>query len=82
MSGIGGGLHDDDRPPAVVMTEREIHAKWREWAFWIVMAIGLWASFQGQPMTAFWFCVVLGVGVSIKVIARPLYEEVRKTWNG
>lgn len=55
---IGGGLHDDDRPPTEAVVA-QVHGVWREWLFWAAMAIGLWGSFQGQPMTAFWFSIVM-----------------------
>ena len=58
MSGIGGGLHDDDRPPYEAVAA-EVHGKWREWAFWLSMALGLWSSYQGMPIVAFWFTIIL-----------------------
>ena len=77
---MSANLHDDDRPPPEAAAA-EVHAKWREWAFWGAMAIGLWAAFQGQSTTAFWFSMVILVVATLKVVAGPVVNEISKTWR-
>lgn len=76
---IGGGLYDQDPEPdryRTIVSESTIKGAQREWAFWIAMAIGLWASFQGQPATVFLF---LGV-VLIVISAIFLGREAKRQW--
>lgn len=77
---IGGGLyeHQDPEPDRYGPSGRAlITAKGREWAFWAVMAIGLWAAFQGQPATVFLF-----LGISLIVLSTGfLAREFRSQWR-
>jgi hypothetical protein len=56
---IGGGLYDRDPEPDrhKIVPPARIKAAQREWGFWFAMVIGVWASFQGQAVLAFFFVV-------------------------
>jgi hypothetical protein len=80
---LGGGLYDRDPEPdrgsfsyAPVPTAR-VKAAQREWLFWVAMAIGLWAAFQGQPLTVY---LVLG---TFLVIASGIFlgREGARQWR-
>ena len=86
MSSIGGGLfdgHPDPEPDRYGSSGRPlITAKGREWAFWAVMAAGVWMAAQGQIMTVIWFMlavVILLAGLWLAHETRRQLREVKGT---
>lgn len=76
---IGGGLYDQPPEPASEPSSPRMVAQ--EWAFWIVMGLGLWAAFQGQPMTVFLLLVLIVVLGGFIVLGREIrrqYLEAKK----
>ena len=77
---VSGGLYDQDPEPdrhRTIVSEATVKGAQREWAFWIVMAIGLWASFQGQPATVFLFMGMVLIVTSAIFLGR----EIKRQWS-